>query len=183
MNIIQENSFKFQTAIEHFREELRSMRSGRAHAGLVENTKVECYGTQSILQQVANISVPDARSIVIQPWDKSIIKDIEKALQNSNLSLSVVNEGNIIRVPIPSLTEERRLELVRLIKEKAEQSRIVIRNIREDVWKNIKDQKTAGKITEDAMFLLQKELQKEIDQYNESIKEIVGLKEKEVMTI
>lgn len=183
MNIIEEKKLKFTNAINHLTEQFKQIRTGRANSGLIENLMVESYGSLTPLQQLANISVPDSRSIVIQPWDKNIIKDIEKAIQSSNLGLTPINEGQIIRLPIPQLTEERRKELSKIVHEKSEEARISIRNIREEIWKSLKDQKNDGKISEDEMFKLQKELQKIIDDNNDSIKVLSEKKENEIMTI
>lgn len=183
MTVIDEKKYNFEKAISHLKGELNSIRTGRANPTLVENIIVNYYGTKTPLQQLANISVPDTRYIIIQPWDKNTIKDIEKSINASDLGLNPINEGNIIRIVIPALTEERRKDLSKVVHQKIEETRVSIRNIREEVWRTIKDKKTSSEITEDDMFQQQKELQKVIDEYNEKIKTMGDEKEKEIMTI
>lgn len=181
MNLITEKQHLFEDAIKHLKSELIQIRTGRANPALVENLKIDCYGIMTPLNQVANLSAPDPASIVIQPWDKNIIKEIEKSIQTSPLGLNPVNEGNIIRIPITPLTEEKRIEIVKIVSEKVEQAKVSIRNIREDIWKNIKEQKTEGKITEDDLYKYQKELQTIIDDNNERISKIGEEKETDIM--
>lgn len=183
MTIIDDKKPQFQKALEHLLSELATVRTGRANPSLVENVLVDSYGTNTPLQQLATISVPDAQSIVIQPWDKNVLKDIEKAIQNSQLGLNPVNEGEIIRLPIPPLTEDRRKELSKIVNQKVEDSRVSIRNIREDTWRIIKDQKASGEISEDDMYTQQKDLQKVVDEFNSKVKNIGEEKEKEIMTL
>ncbi|MFA5134659.1 MAG: ribosome recycling factor [Patescibacteria group bacterium] len=183
MSIIEDKKLQFEKAIDHLKNELDTIRTGRANPSLVEKIPVEYYGTKTPMQQLATISIPDAKSILIQPWDKNALKEIEKAIQNSQLGLNPVNEGTFLRLPIPPLTEDRRKELSKVANQKTEESRITIRNIREDIWRTIKDQKTKGEISEDDMYLQQKELQKIVDKYNTSAKELGEEKEKEIMTL
>lgn len=183
MTILDDKNFKFTDAIEHLKKELTHIRTGRANPSLVENIMVDYYGTKTPLNQMANISVPDPKSLVIQPWDANIIKEIEKAIQNSDLGLNPVNEGNQLRLPIPALTEERRKELAKVVGDKVETSKVTIRNIREEIWKELKEMKNDGKISEDDMFAQQKELQKEVDEKNKELKEIGESKEKEILTL
>lgn len=183
MTIIDDKKFQFENAIQHLKNELKQIRTGRANPTLVENLVIDYYGTKTPLQQLANINIPDPKSIIIQPWDKNSLKEIEKAIHNSPLGLNPINEGNIIRLPIPPLTEERRKELSKIVSEKAEQAKISVRNVREETWKNIKEQKNDDKISEDDMYSQQKELQKKVEEYNNSIKKIGQQKEKEIMTI
>jgi len=183
MTILDDKKIKFTDAIEHLKKELTQIRTGRANPSLVENIMVDCYGTKTPLNQMANISVPDPKSLVIQPWDTNIIKEVEKSIQNSDLGLNPVNEGNQLRLPIPALTEERRKELAKVVGDKVETSKITIRNIREEIWKELKEMKNDGKISEDDMFAQQKELQKEVDEKNNEIKEIGENKEKEILTL
>jgi len=182
-SIVDEKKFKLDNAIEHLKKELSNIRTGRANPSLVENLQVEYYGTRTPLLQLASISAPDPRSILIQPWDKNALKDIEKAVQTSPLGINPVNEGNAIRLPIPALTEERRKDLVKVINQKTEEAKISIRNIREEIWRQLKEQKTAGTISEDDMYALQKKLQELVDGYNLQVKEISEGKELEIMTI
>jgi ribosome recycling factor len=183
MNILEEKIHFFEAAITHLKTELDSIRTGRAHPALVENIQVDYYGVKTPLLQLASISIPDARSILIQPWDKNSVKDIEKALQASSLGLNPVNEGNALLLPIPALTEERRKEFVGVVHQKLEDAHIAIRNIREDAWRAIRDQEKESIISEDDMFRQQKELQKKVDEYQDTIKKISEQKESEIMTI
>jgi ribosome recycling factor len=183
MTIIDDKKVQFENAIQHLKDGLKQIRTGRANSALVENLTIDYYGTKTPLQQLANINIPDSKSIIIQPWDKNSLKDIEKAIHDSPLGLNPINEGNIIRLPIPPLTEERRKELSKIVNEKVEQAKISVRNVREEIWKNIKEQKNDGKISEDDMYGQQKELQKKVEEYNDFIKKIGQEKEKEIMTI
>lgn len=183
MSIIEEKKFQFEKAVQHLKNGLKQIRTGRANPALVENLNVEYYGTKTPLQQLSNITTPDPKSILVQPWDKNALKDIERAIQSSSLGLNPVNEGSVIRIPIPPLTEERRTELAKIVHEKVEQAKISIRNVREEIWKTTKDQKNDGQISEDEMFKQQKDLQKIVEEFNEQIKNIGSEKEKEIMTL
>ena len=183
MTIIDDKKIQFENAIQHLKNELKQIRTGRANPVLVVNLSIEYYGTKTPLQQLANINIPDPKSIIIQPWDKNSLKDIEKAIHDSPLGLNPINEGNTIRLPLPPLTEERRKELSKVVNEKVEQAKISIRNVREEIWKNIKEQKNDGKISEDEMYGQQKELQKKVEEHNDIIKKIGQEKEIEIMTI
>jgi ribosome recycling factor len=179
----QKIEFEGQKIVDFFKAELLTVRTGRASPVLVENLKVDYYGTKTPLIQLASINIPEPKMIVIQPWDRNIIKEIEKAIQASDLGLNPVNEGNIIRLIIPLMTEERRLELVKIIHQKVESARIKIRNLREDQIKQYKKQKEAGEIGEDALYRIQEELQKTVEEFNRMIKDLAEEKEKDVMTI
>lgn len=183
MTIIDQKKDQFESAISHFKNELNSIRTGRAHPSLVENLVVDYYNVKTPLLQLATITVPDSKSILIQPWDKNSIKDIEKAVRTSSLGLNPVNEGNVLLLPIPSLTEERRKELVKVLHQKLEEAKVTIRNIREEIWRTIRDQEKQGEISEDDMFRMQKELQKIVDDQQENVKTIAAHKENEIMTI
>lgn len=174
---------KFIKVIDHLKNELAGIRSGRATPALVEHIKVEAYGTMTPLIELASITAPEPRLLVVSPWDKSIIKEIEKALQAANLGVQPIIDGAIIRMNFPSLTEERRRELTKLVNNKIEEAKVAIRNVREETMKHMKDQKTSGSITEDDFFTIQKELQKLVDDNNESIKQTGIDKDKEIMTI
>ncbi|MFA5070142.1 MAG: ribosome recycling factor [Patescibacteria group bacterium] len=177
---INENLSKI---IDFFTVELSSLRSNRAAPSLVENIKVDYYGTQTPLIQLASISVPETKVIVIQPWDKNSLKEIEKAISASDLGLNPVNEGSQIRLVFPPMTEERRKELVKIISQKAEESKMKIKNAREEKTKSLKKQKTDGQISEDDFYRQQEELQKIVDEYNQKIKNLAEEKEKEILTI
>ena len=174
---------KLTKVIEYLKAELAGIRSGRATPALVEHVKVEAYGTLTPLIELASITAPEPRLLVVSPWDKSIIKEIEKAMQVANLGVQPVVDGTIIRLNFPALTEERRRELMKLANSKLEEAKVAIRNVREEIIKDFKIQKTDGAISEDEFFIIQKELQKAIDEKNENIKQIGTDKEKEIMTI
>jgi ribosome recycling factor len=160
-----------------------SLRTGRASASLFDKIKVDYYGDKSLLNQVANISIPEARLIVIQPWDKGLIGEIEKAIRSSELSLNPSNDGKVIRIAIPPLTEERRKELVKIAKNQAEQSRVAVRNIRRDGNDELKKQLKEGELTEDGERAAGEELQKLTDNYITKVNQVLEDKEKEIMEV
>jgi ribosome recycling factor len=174
---------KFAKAIEHFKGELLTVRSGRAMPSLVEHVKVEAYGTITPLIELASITTPEPKLLVVSPWDKNILKDVERALTAANLGMSPVIDGAVIRLNLPALTEERRRELVKVVNTKHEEAKGTIRRVREEVLKVFKDQKTAGTMPEDEFFMVQKDLQKLVDEVNAQAKSLAEDKEKEVMTI
>ncbi|KUK14582.1 MAG: ribosome recycling factor [Synergistetes bacterium] len=179
--LLKDVEVKMKKAIDVIKKDMASVRTGRAHPALLEDIKVDYYGTPVPINQLATISIPEARLIVIQPWDKSTIKEIEKAILRSPLGLNPQNDGNVIRVNIPPLTEERRKELIRLVRKKAEEGRIIIRNIRRDVMEELKEKKENGELPEDDYFRISKELQNLTDKYIEQVEEILRLKEQEIM--
>src|SRR3989338_276831 len=183
LEIISKKESEFGKAVEHLKSELATLRTGRANASLVEHLEIEYYGAKTPLIQVAQITVPEPRMIVIQPYDKNSLKDIEKAVQGSNLGINPVNDGNFIRLTIPQMTEERRKEVVKMVSQMAEKARVSVRNIREEIWKEIQRQEKAGKISEDGLRSGKDDLQNIVDKKNEEIKKIAETKEKEVMTI
>jgi len=173
----------FSKVVERFIQELKLIRSGRAAPSLIEQVKVEAYGTLTPLIELASITAPEPRLLVVQPWDKGIIKDIERSLQAANLGVSPVVDGTLLRLNWPALSEERRRELVKQVNVKMEEAKVGIRNAREEILKQFKADKTEGIISEDIFFSIQKELQKVVDKYNEDLKTVATLKEKEIMTI
>ncbi len=181
--IINKHKEEFEKAIEHFVHELSGVRTGRANPALLNTVKVEAYGSQMPIEHVASITVSDVMTLTISPWDKSQLAVIEKAIQLANLGLNPSNDGSVIRINLPKLTEERRKELVKLIGQMAEKARISVRNIREAIIKELKKAEEDGKISEDDLEKGKEKLQKEVDEYNEEIKEHVEKKEKEVMTV
>ena len=160
-----------------------TLRTGRASAALFDKIRVDYYGEKSPLNQVANISVPEARLIVIQPWDKNLIGEIEKAIRSSELSLNPSNDGKVIRISIPPLTEQRRKELVKLAKSQAEQSRVSIRNIRRDGNDELKKMLKDASITEDDESRGAADLQKLTDSYINRVNQVLEEKEKEIMEV
>jgi ribosome recycling factor len=181
--LISKKEADFQKAVDHMKNELSTLRTGRANASLVEHIEAEYYGARTPLLQMAQITVPEPRMIVIQPYDKNSMKDIEKAIQASNLGINPVNDGNFIRLTIPQMTEERRKEIVKMVGQMAEKSRVSVRNIREEIWKELQKMENDGKLTEDELRTSKDDLQKVVDKYNDEIKKATEAKEKEVMTI
>ncbi|MCL1930388.1 MAG: ribosome recycling factor [Treponema sp.] len=160
-----------------------SLRTGRASAALFDKLRVDYYGEKSPLNQVANISIPEARLIVIQPWDKNLIGEIEKAIRSSDLSLNPSNDGKVIRIAVPPLTSDRRKELVKLAKNQAEQSRVALRNIRREGNDELKKSLKDAKITEDDETKGAADLQKLTDGYVEKVNHVLEEKEKEIMEV
>jgi len=169
-------------AIEYFKGELNKLRIGRATPAMVEDLEIECYNQTIPLKQIANISV-QPQLIIIQPWDKRILENIEKGISKSSLGLTPTVDGEVVRINLPPLNEEKRKELVKIINEKAEQARISIRHKREEAWKEIQERERAGEIREDDKFRGKDELQKVIDEYNEKIEELRRNKESEIMSV
>ena len=182
-DVINDKRKDFDKSIEHFKEELNQLRTGRASSVLVENLPVDYYGTKTPLKQMASITIPEARTIVISPWDKGALSGIEKAIRESQLNLNPVNDGQVVRINIPALTEERRKELVKVLNQRAEEARIVVRKHREEVWEEIQNLEKEGVIGEDDKFAGKEELQKVVDEYNKKIEEIRAEKEKEILTV
>jgi len=169
--------------ISKLEEDLRTVRTGKASSVLVENIQVSYYGTQTALKQMANISTPDASLIVIQPWDLNALGDIEIAIRNANLGLGTTNDGRVIRISLPPLTEERRNEFVKLIHQKAEACRIALRNLRKEGWEEVQKLEKDGSLTEDDKYRGEDELNKLIEEYNKKIQTAIEIKEKELKTI
>jgi ribosome recycling factor len=173
----------FDKTIDFFKEELGKFRTGRASTSLVEGLTVDYYGSKSPLKQVASITIPEPRTIMISPWDKDSLVSIEKAVRESDLGLNPINDGIAVRINIPDLTEERRKELVKALNSKAEEARVSVRKIREEAWDRIQDAEKEGKIGEDDKFSGKDKLQKVVDEYNDKIEEIRKKKEEEIMKI
>ena len=174
---------EFQDAIDFLKLELSSLRTGRATPALVENIQVEAYGARTALLGLASISVPDSRTIVIEPWDKSILKDIEKGIQEAKIGLNPVVQGKLIRISLPMMTEENRRQLVKAMGEKLEQTRIAVRGIRENAKSEVLATEKEGDLTEDEKYRLLEQLDKVVAGWNDKIKAIGDEKEKEIMTI
>jgi len=174
---------RMEKAIEAAKNDFNTVRTGRARPSLVENIKVNYYGTATPLQQMAKVVAPEARLLVIEPWDKNVIEDIEKAILKENLGLTPNNDGNLIRINIPKLTEERRKELVKVINEKAEEARIVIRKIRHDANDELKKMEDNGDISEDNYHRGLDNIQEITDNYIDKISELVDNKEEEIMEV
>ena len=179
--ILSELRQKMTKSTEALEKEFKRIRTGRASTALLEGIRVECYDTQMPLEQVASMAVPESRLLTIQPWDQSIIGDIEKGILKSELGLTPINDGKIIRISIPPLTEERRKELAKLAKKMAEESKISIRNLRREANEMFKELKTEKEISEDELYRSQDEVQKITDDFIKKIDEITSHKEKEII--
>lgn len=174
---------KMQKSIDVLTEEYASVRAGRANPHLLDKIRVDYYGTPSPLQSVANISVPEARIIQIQPWESKLIKEIEKSILASDLGITPNNDGKVIRLVFPELTEERRKELVKDIKKKAEATKVAVRNIRRDANDAIKKAEKANEISEDIQKQIEDEIQKMTDKKIEEIEKMTEAKSKEILTV
>jgi ribosome recycling factor len=163
--------------------EFGSIRTGRASVTLLDRIYVDSYGQRMPLKQVATVSVPDARTVLVQPWDKSIIKDVERAIYQSGLGLTPTNDGNLIRINIPPLTEERRGEIVKLVKKLAEEGRVAVRRVRGDTNKEIKANQKEGAVSEDDAQRLMEKVQELTDDYVERVDTLLAAKEEEIMEI
>lgn len=183
MEFIQKYKDDFQKSLKILEDDLKTLRVGRANPLIVEGIMIEAYGSRTPLKQVASIAVPEARTLIIQPWDKSISKDIEKAIIEAKIGINPVNEGQQIRLTIPALTEESRKELTKSIGEKMEKTRIAIRQIRDKVKDEIVKAEKAKDITEDDKYDQQKKLDDVVKDYNDKIKIIGDKKEEEIMTL
>jgi ribosome recycling factor len=170
-----------QKSISHLDHEYTSLRTGRATTSLLDGVKVDYYGNMTPLNQCATISVPEARLLVIQPWDKSLLSAAEKAIQAANLGLNPINDGQIIRVPIPAMTDDRRQELVKIVHQMAEEARISVRNVRREANDRIKKLEKDKDISEDNAKDAHDEIQKITDKYIEKINDAQKVKEKEIM--
>jgi ribosome recycling factor len=174
---------RMSKCVQTFQAELKKLRTGRAHPSLVEHLKVEYYGSEVPLQQVASISVEDGRTLVISPWEKAVVQAIEKAIFKSDLGLTPMTAGTVIRVPMPPLTEERRRDITKVLRHDAENARVAVRNVRRDVMTDIKELLKEKMISQDDERRAEVEVQKLTDKYVAEIEQVLVTKEKEVMQI
>jgi len=181
--LLTEAESRMKKSVALLREDLQSLRAGRATPALVEKIHVEYYGTPTPLMQVAQISVPEPRLLVIQPWDKSLVPVIEKAILKSDLGVSPASDGVVLRLAIPPLTEERRKDLVKAVHRKAEEEKVAVRNVRRDTIEHLKAEQKAGKMPEDELHRSENELQKITDRMIGDIDQAVGTKEKEILEV
>jgi ribosome recycling factor len=181
--IVKDCGHKMDVTIEHLRNEFAHVRTGRATTALLDGIKVDYYGTPTPLNQVASVSTPDSRLLTVQPWEKNLIGDIERAILESDLGLNPQNDGSLIRLPIPELSEERRKELVKVLKRQAEDARIAVRNVRRDSNDNIKRFSKDNQVSEDEEHATHDEIQTLTDKHVELIDKLLEDKEKEVMTV
>jgi ribosome recycling factor len=172
-----------QKSLEALKEEMKRMRTGRAHAGLLEPVMVEYYGTRVPVKQTANITVEDARTLVVQPWEKNMVAAVEKAILNAGLGLNPVTAGTVIRVPLPPMTEERRKEIVKVVRHSAENGRVAIRAVRRDALSDLKDLLKEKLITEDDERKAETETQKLTDRFIAQIDAFLKDKEAEIMEV
>lgn len=181
--VLKDGEKKMQKALEKLSKDFNKLRTGRASTSLVEDIVIDYYNTPTPLKQLASISIPDSRTIAIQPWDRNAMSDIEKGIMKSDLGLTPINDGKMIRINIPPLTEERRRELVKVAKKYTEDAKVAIRNIRRECNEALKKMKNNKEITEDDMFRGQDEVQKLTDKYIEKADKLFEEKEKEIMEI
>jgi len=182
-HVAKECETKMKKAIAALEKDLGKVRTGRASLALVDDIRVDYYGTPTPINQVASLSVPESRLIVIQPWDNSLLSEIEKAILKSDLGMTPANDGKVIRITIPRLTEERRKELVKLVKKMGENSKIEVRNIRREVIESLRTMEKDKEISEDELHQMQNQIQKTTDTFVEQIDEVIEKKEKEIMEI
>ena len=181
--ILHDCDTRMNKALDNLRHEMTKIRTGRATTGLLDTVKVEAYGSETPLTQVGNLSVADAHTIAIQVWDKSLLGAVERAIRNANLGLNPMNDGQVIRVPMPPLTEERRKEIVKLVKKFGEEAKISVRNIRRDAMEHLKKAEKAEHFSEDDRKRGEEDVQKRTDHHIKDIDAVVAQKEKEVMAV
>ncbi|MDR0885238.1 MAG: ribosome recycling factor [Clostridiales Family XIII bacterium] len=183
MDIQQKLDEKLEKTINVLKENLNTVRAGRANPGILDKVVVEYYGSPTPLKGVANVSVPDPRTILIAPFDASIVHDIEKAINEANIGLAPSNDGKVIRIGVPELTEDRRKELAKGVKKYGEESKVALRNERRDANDHLKKQEKAGELTEDDLATEEKIVQKKIDDAVKKVEKIIADKEKEILEV
>ena len=181
--IIDQKKSEFRTCVDHFLHELNSVRTGRANPGLLATVLVESYGSAMPLEHVANVGVQDSKTLVITPWDKSQMAAIEKGIQAANIGLNPSSDGQVIRIILPAMTEERRKEMAKSVGQMLEKARVSVRGVREEIIKEMKKMEGESGISKDEVVDAQADLQKIVDAVNAEIKEFAETKEKEIMTI
>lgn len=179
----QDMQTQIERALEHLDQELSGIRTGRANPALIEDMPVECYGATSSLQQLASISAPEPRMLLVQPWDPTVTKDIAKAISQSSLGINPVVDGKNIRLPFPPMTTERRTELIKVVENKGEEAKISIRNGREQIMKKIKNEERDHDISEDEAAVASKDVQVAIEESHQAITERIAKKTEEISTI
>lgn len=179
-NLVEE---KMNKAIEHLKDELANIRAGRANPAILNKVMVDYYGSQTPINQLGSVSVPEARQILVTPWDKSMLGNIERAIQKADIGINPLNDGNSIRLVFPELNEQRRKELVKECKSLGEEAKVAIRNIRRDAMDKVKANQKAGEITEDELKVSEDKIQKITDKYVDNVDNTISVKEKEIMEI
>jgi len=182
-DIIKDTDTKMHKAVEHVRNELIRIRTGKATTTLLDGIKVDYYGTLTPLNQVGNLSTPDIHTITVQVWDKGAVQAVEKAIMNANLGLNPMADGQLVRIPIPALNEERRKELVKLVKKYAEDGKIAVRNIRRDAMEHLKKAEKDEHVSEDERKHGEAEVQKLTDKHTKEVDVLIQQKEKEIMEV
>ena len=172
-----------EKTVGRFREEIRKIHTGRATPGLVEDIQIDYYGSKAPIKQVASISVPEPRMVVIAPWNKNDLVSIQKAVADSDLKVNPQIDGELVRIVLPALTEERRAEMAKIIGREKEESRVAVRKIREDVWDEAQNMCKDGTLTEDDKFRLKDKLQEVVDKVNQELDELAKTKEEEIMKL
>lgn len=182
---MQINDFKsdFEQALEFLKKDISGLRTGRANSAIVEDIQVEAYGVRQPVKALASITVPDPKTVNIEPWDKTVLSAIEKGIRESGLGLNPSNNGNSIRISLPELTTERRAELIKVLHQKLEAAKISLRKVREDIKSLIKESEDAKEIGEDEKYRLQEELDKMVKEFNEKIEDVGNKKEEEINTV
>lgn len=180
---IQDHKPEFQKVIEHLKKELSQFRTGRATPALIEDIKVEAYGSVMDMKSVGSIQVTDPKTLAVEPWDKNLLKDIEKAILTANIGINPVNDGKVIRLPMPKLTEETRKDLIKVMGKKLEEARVGVRRVRDEVKEKILSEEKEKKIAEDERYRAQDALDKLAAEFNEIVKKMGEEKEKEIMTV
>jgi ribosome recycling factor len=181
-DVLKEGKRKMDKVLEAMARDLSRIRTGRASVALLEGIKVDCYGTSMPLPQVASLAAPESRLLTVQPWDPTVLGDIEKAILKSDLGLNPVNDGKVIRLPIPVLTTERRKDLVKSVKKMGEEAKVALRNLRRDANEDLKEMKKEKLLSEDEAHRGQEEVQKLTDDYIKKVDVQAGEKEKEIMS-
>lgn len=179
--IISKTRDQMTKSLEHFKQQISKVRTGRANASILDNIKVDYYGSPTPISQVATINVPDAKTIIIQPWDPSTLSAIERAIKQSDLGFNPMNDGKLLRIPVPPLTEERRREIVKFCKKLTEDAKIAIRNIRRDQIEVVRKAEKEKQLTEDDKKIGEEKIQKVTDEFIKKIDEIFSAKEKEIL--
>ena len=182
-DIIELHRDSMDNAITHLEKEAKKLRTGRANPALVEDLEIDNYGVLTPIKQIANISVPEARQLLVQPWDKSNLEAVEQVIKDADLGANISNDGIAVRITFPPMTEENRIDLVKVLGAKTEEARIGVRTAREDAWKEIQAEEKNGNISEDEKFAGKDALQEVVDEYNKKIEEMRKKKEEEIMTI
>lgn len=182
-DVLKDAKSRMEKAVEATRREFRSVRTGRANPALLEQVKVDYYGVPTPINQVATVTVPEPRLLVVAPWDKKMVKDVERAILKSELGLTPSSDGAVIRLPIPPLTEERRRDLAKVVRRQTEEGRVAVRNIRREAKEMIEELEEAGEVSEDGAKRALEELQKLTDEFVAAVDRALEAKEKEIMEL